>query len=156
MLDPTDGLYHADPYWDAPATPLFAFGEGLSFTSFQYLSVSASRPKPETITVDVQLRNNGTLAGSEVVMVFVTAPLDNIVRYWKRLVGVAKVHLAPASKAQATTVSIDIALDDLVVFATSMPGSPGAGTRTLLRGKYLLSAGGSSSTDWAAKTSFVI
>jgi hypothetical protein len=92
-------------------------------------------------------------------MVVVTAPLDNVVRYWKRLVGFKKVLIQPAVDVQpagSVVVTVEIAMDDLKVYATSIPGSPAAGTRTLLRGNYTVSVGGSSSTDWAAKTSFVI
>jgi hypothetical protein len=152
-------LYHSDPYWDAESTPLFAFGSGLTFTTFEYVSVTTEKKNTaaHSITFDVTLRNNGTVAGTEVVMLFVTAPLDNVVRYWKRLVGFKKVQIEPSSQLDGgTVVTINVALDDLKVYTTSVPGSPAAGARTLLRGNYTLSVGGSSTTDWGLKTSFTL
>jgi hypothetical protein len=45
------------------------------------------------------------------------------------------------------TVSIQIAVDDLAVYTTATPGSPAAGQRTVLKGEYAVSVGGSSMTD---------
>ena len=78
------------------------------------------------------------------MQVFVTAPLDNIIRYWKRLVGVRKV-LIPAG--QTADVQIAVQLDDLAVYTTATPGAPLAGERRVLGGEYRVSVGGSSATD---------
>jgi beta-glucosidase len=146
LPDPLDGLYHYDPYVNAPSTPAFAFGFGLSFgSSFEYSHARAAvLPSARAVTVDVTLRNTGTSDGAEVVQVYATAPLDNIVRYWKRFVGFRKV-LVSAGEELSVTVEIDT--DDLAVYVTPSPGSPTAGTRAVLSGVYTLSVGGSSTTD---------
>ena len=85
-VNPTDGLFHNDPYVDAPSTPLFAFGAGLSYGgagSFQYSGTSASVTSSATTTVSTSVRNVAKRSAVETVLVFATAPLDNIVRYYK-------------------------------------------------------------------------
>jgi hypothetical protein len=128
-----DGLYHYDPYRNAPSTPAFAFGFGLGFTSFVYKTASATVTSASTVAVDVKLRNAGAVDGTEVVQVYCTAPLDNVVRYYKRLVGVKKV-LVPAGEEASHTVTIDV--DDLAVYTTATPGAPAAGERRVLTGEY--------------------
>ena len=161
--DPTDGLYHYDPYVDGPSTPLFAFGSGLSYlpggkpvvsygAGSATAAVSGAGTPGAVARVSVAVRNAGAADAAEVVMVFVTAPLDNVVRYWKRLAGFKKV-LLPAG--ETVTVSVDVRADDLAVFATPTPGAPPAGTRTVLKGEYQVSVGGSSDTD-LVKTTFVL
>ena len=151
VTDPLDGLYHYDPYVNAPSTPAFPFGFGLSFgATFEYSHATATVTSASAVVVQVTLRNSGTADGAEVVQVYATAPLDNIVRYWKRLVAFRKV-LVRAGEEVHVTVEIDT--DDLAVYATSTPGSPAASTRTVLGGVYTLSVGGSSATD-LMKTSF--
>ena len=151
-VDPVDGFYHYDPYVDAPSTPLFEFGAGMSFSSVAYVkdSASAEATRGQTVTVDVMVRNTGGVDAAEVVMVFVTAPLDNVVRYWKRLAGFTKVLLPAGGGNMRVSVTIDT--DDLAVYATTTPGAPGAGARTLLKGVYNVSIGGSSATDFETTT----
>ena len=86
------------------------------------------------------------------MQVYATAPLDNIVRYWKRLVGFRKGLVRAGEELQ---VSVVIDTDDLAVYMTSTPGSPSAGTRTVLSGTYSVSVGGSSVAD-LAKTTFTL
>jgi len=60
-------------YVDAPITPLYPFGFGLTYTTFQYgkVELSASTMKPgEIMTARVQLKNTGSRAGTEVVQLY--------------------------------------------------------------------------------------
>ena len=84
-------------------TPLFPFGFGLSYTTFELSNLSAT-PTAATVTV----KNTGTRAGSEVVQVYV-GPTDNsaIDRPAKELRGFAKVSLQPGESK-----TIEIPLDD--------------------------------------------
>jgi len=167
-VDPTDGLYHYDPYVDAPSTPLFPFGFGLSFaassdgtSAAKYDASSASAAvsgigAEAVVDVSVVVKNVGAVPAAEVMMVFVTAPLDNVVRYWKRLAGFTKVVLLPAAAGDdGSKVTVRVLVDDLAVFTTATPGSPSAGKRTVLKGEYTVSIGGSSATD-VVKTTFTL
>ena len=149
-IDPVDHLYHYDPYVDADSAPEFAFGFGLSFTGFEYGAITAEPAAGAgTVAVKLSLKNVGAVGGAEVVLLFVTAPLDNVVRYWKRLVGFQKVWV-PAGAS--TTVTITLQTDDLAVYGTATPGAPAAGTRRVIPGQYRLSAGGSADSDLAITT----
>jgi beta-glucosidase len=79
------------------ATPLFPFGFGLSYTTFELGAprLSASRIRPgEGVTVEVDVRNTGTRAGDEVVQVYVHDQQASVVRPVKQLRGFARVTLA--------------------------------------------------------------
>lgn len=149
-LDPLDGMYHYNPYVDAPSTPLFEFGYGLSYSIFRHTNTTATvTPSASTVTVKTKIDNIGAVDAVETVLIFVTAPLDNIVRYWKRLVGFQKVMVKAGESA---FVTVEVSVDSLAVYTTAQPGAPAAGVRSVLGGEYRLSAGGSSATDLSTAT----
>ncbi|HLX22791.1 MAG TPA: glycoside hydrolase family 3 N-terminal domain-containing protein [Usitatibacter sp.] len=84
-----------------PVTPLFPFGFGLSYTTFELGAprLSASRIKAgEGVTVEVDVRNTGKREGDEVVQVYVHDPLATVVRPVKQLRGFARVTLKPGEQ----------------------------------------------------------
>jgi beta-glucosidase len=90
-------------------TPLYPFGHGLSFTTFEYanLQVGATNMAlcdATTVTVDVQ--NTGTREGDEVVQMYVGYPQSAIVRPSKQLRGFKRIHLA-AGETQTVTFALD-------------------------------------------------
>jgi beta-glucosidase len=88
--------------------PLFPFGHGLSYTTFEYSGLEVS---PETVkqggTVDVtlQLKNIGARAGAEVVQLYVHDPESSVDRPEKELKGFRRVTLSPG---EARTVSFTL------------------------------------------------
>jgi beta-glucosidase len=90
-------------------TPLYAFGYGLSYTSFGYgegkLNKSSMK-KGGKVTLTVPVTNTGSVAGAEIVQVYVQA-LDNPDAPIKALKGFDKVQLAPGA-----TAKVSITLDD--------------------------------------------
>jgi len=85
-------------YRDIPITPLFAFGHGLSYTSFEYsnLRVSAEDVAADgRVTVSVDVRNSGRVAGDEVVQLYVRDPVASVARPVQELRGFRRVTLAP-------------------------------------------------------------
>lgn len=90
-------------YVDSPATPLFAFGHGLSYTSFTYSELrirGGEITEPVAITVDVA--NTGELAGDEVVQLYVRDDVASVARPERLLLGFARVSLAPGQCRQIT------------------------------------------------------
>jgi beta-glucosidase len=86
--------------------PLFGFGFGLSYTSFDLADVSVDAPEGanSTVTVTATLANTGSVAGAEVVQVYLGVPAEG--QPPKRLVGFQKVFLEPG-ESQPVTIIID-------------------------------------------------
>ena len=87
------------------SAPLYPFGYGLSYTSFEYSNLKVSREELSTednddLLVSVEVENTGKLAGDEVVQLYIK-DLEASVRvpHWQ-LNGVQRIHLQPGEKAR--------------------------------------------------------
>ena len=93
--------------------PLFAFGHGLSYTTFSLGKVSADRKKmtaDDSITFTVAVTNTGNCAGAEVVQLYISDLKSSLPRPRKELKGFSKVWLQPG---ETRDVSITIGRDAL-------------------------------------------
>jgi beta-glucosidase len=105
VQDPKNVVYKS-AYIDSPNTPRYAFGHGLSYTSFAYrdLRLSSTSMGPDgKITLSFTLANTGKLAGAEVVQLYLRDPVASIVRPLKELKGFQRVVLKPG---EAQTLSL--------------------------------------------------
>ncbi|MES2657729.1 MAG: glycoside hydrolase family 3 C-terminal domain-containing protein [Verrucomicrobiota bacterium] len=85
--------------------PEFAFGHGLSYSTFQYGNLQVSSPSfvdSDTVTVKVDVKNTGTRAGQEIVQLYVADMASSIPRPVKELKGFDKLSLAPNQTGTAT------------------------------------------------------
>ncbi|WP_051393235.1 beta-glucosidase family protein [Glycomyces arizonensis] len=86
-------------------TPLFHFGHGLSYTSFEWgepqLRSGAEVAPDGVVKVAVRVRNTGSRAGVEVVQLYLHDPVASTVRPVQRLVGFAKLRLGAGETAEA-------------------------------------------------------
>ena len=85
-------------YYNEPVRPLFFFGHGLSYTTFEYsdLSVSAAEAKTgEQLTIACTVKNSGPVAGTEVVQLYCRDMYASVPRPVKELKGFARVKLQP-------------------------------------------------------------
>jgi len=132
--------WHDGKYFDCEATPLFAFGEGLSYTSFRYDSVALSSDRAqagETVMVNVTLTNTGDAEGTETVQVYVRDRIASIVTPVRQLRAFSQVTV-PAGKTVA--VSIPLEVDSLALVAPD--------ERTILEsGEFEIQAGHDSRGD---------
>lgn len=105
-----EGPYVGYRFYDTVGRAVrFPFGHGLGYTTFAYgdVEVSPERAGPDdTVTVSVEVTNTGTVAGSEVVQVYVRDPVAAVYRPDKELKGFAKVHLEPG-RSERVTVALD-------------------------------------------------
>ena len=88
--------------------PLFAFGHGLSYTTFDIANVQADRTSLATtgrLRVSADVTNTGGRAGAEVVQLYIGDKLSSLPRPVKELKGFEKVYLAPG---QSRTVTFEI------------------------------------------------
>jgi beta-glucosidase len=85
-------------YWTTTGKhPLFPFGYGLSYTSFQFsnLVVPATAASGSTVEVGFDVTNTGSVAGAEVAQLYVSDPSAKADRPERELKGFEKVRLAP-------------------------------------------------------------
>ncbi|WP_239004630.1 glycoside hydrolase family 3 protein [Paenibacillus tepidiphilus] len=83
-------------YFDG--SPLYPFGYGLSYTSFRYsgLTISGEQPvEDDSFTAELSIENTGTMAGDEVVQLYIRTEGSRVVRPQKQLIGFRRIHLQP-------------------------------------------------------------
>lgn len=113
-------------YVDRPSSPLFAFGHGLSYTTFEYgpLRVDPGTTASRTI-IELEVTNAGEVAGEEVVQLYCRDDVASVARPNRELVGFARVGLVPG---EAATVTFDVpssrlAFHDGAMRRVTEPGS---------------------------------
>lgn len=102
--------------------PLFAFGHGLSYTTFELSGIKTDKKDyaaGETITVSCQVTNTGAVDGAEVVQVYVGKPDSKVERALKELKGFRKVWVENGGKA---SVEVEIDVDKLAFYDESIAG----------------------------------
>jgi len=94
------GKQHANPdlvfwshYMDEENSPLYAFGHGLSYTTFEYKNLKASTNADGTIKVMVDVSNTGGYDGDEVVQLYIQDKFSSLTRPVKELKGFKKVAI---------------------------------------------------------------
>jgi beta-glucosidase len=109
-VDYTEGIFVGYRYFDKKGIePLFPFGHGLSYTTFDYgdLRISPSRIGADgKVIVRLNLRNTGTVAGAEVVQVYVSDEQASVERPVKELKAFRKVPLEPG-ESRKLSFSLD-------------------------------------------------
>jgi hypothetical protein len=121
----------------ADPTPLFAFGHGLSYTTFGYSDLVLSTDKvstDDTVEVSCTVRNTGIRAGTEVVQLYLSDQQAQVVRPVRWLAGFARVPLEPG---QAQRVAFRLHAD-----RTAFTGL--AGERIVEPGEIGVAVGGAS------------
>jgi beta-glucosidase len=107
-------------YYDNKSiAPLFPFGYGMSYTKFDYSNLvvpCSDATQTAVVNVSVDVTNSGTVAGDEVVLLFVSYPNTTKKRPAKELKGFARVSLAAGAKQ---TVTIPVRVADLKFYDTS-------------------------------------
>lgn len=101
-----EGVFVGYRYYDMKKMDvLFPFGHGLSYTTFEYSNLKLSKPDvsdQETLTVTVDVKNTGSVAGKEVVQLYVSDKTKAANRPPKELKGFVKLSLNPGETKTAT------------------------------------------------------
>lgn len=116
------------------ATPLFAFGHGLSYTNFEYsnLRLSASSIKmKQWVTANVEVKNTGSRKGAEVVQLYIRDEYSSAARPVKELKGFKKIWLEPG---ESQTVTFMISPESLSFFDANMKWVVEPGNFTIMVG----------------------
>ncbi len=136
-FDPTPHGF-STKYRDIPNTPLFAFGHGLSYTTFEYEAAELSTKqmtKDGDLTVKVTLKNTGKYDGHEVVQLYVRDLVgEGVSRPLSELKGFEKVFV---KRGESAVVEFKLTPEDLAFFRLDKTFAPE-------EGKFEIYVGGAS------------
>lgn len=134
-----------DYVFSSPA-PLFAFGHGLSYTTFEYSDLKIdNNQSAKTVKVSVSVRNTGSRDGKEVVQLYVNDRVSSVTTPQKMLKGFDKIEL---KAGEQKTVTFDLPYDELALWNASMQ-------RVVEPGEFAVMIG-RSAEDIALSGSFVV
>jgi beta-glucosidase len=107
-------------YIDGPNKPLYPFGYGLSYTTFEYSEPQLSQQEigfDGTLEVRVQVENTGEMTGEEVVQLYVRDMVGSVTRPVKELKGFEKIRLEPGQEKE---VVFELGAEDLAFYTKNM------------------------------------
>ena len=134
-------------YLDSGASPLFPFGYGLSYTSFEYSAPKLDKDSytpSESVRVSFTLANTGKYDGTEVVQVYVRDVVGSITRPVKELKHFERVSLKAGEKR---TIEVTVPVQDLAFWGLD-------GTKKVEPGEFQLWVAGDS--DSGTPVSFMV
>ena len=131
-MKPTGRPFDADnkytsKYLDISNDPLYPFGYGLSYTTFEYSDISLDKARfsgTDSIAVSVEVTNRGDRKGDEVVQLYIRDLVASVTRPVKELKGFRKITLEPGESREVTFVVTpeDLAFYDINMQLTTEPG----------------------------------
>ncbi|WP_321309105.1 beta-glucosidase BglX [Marinifilum fragile] len=107
-------------YLDCPNTPLYPFGYGLSYTTFDYSAVELDKTTMganDQIIAKVKVSNTGKYDGEEVVQLYIQDLVGSVTRPVKELKGFKKVFIP---KGESVEVEFTITAEDLAFYREDM------------------------------------
>lgn len=94
---------YSSKYLDGPNEPLYPFGYGLSYTTYEYSELTLDKrvmTRSDTLAVKVTITNTGHIAGEDIIQLYIQDINGSVVRPLKELKGFKKVHLAPGESKE--------------------------------------------------------
>jgi beta-glucosidase len=121
-------------YVDMATTPLYPFGHGLSYTTFAYsnLRLSANAVQAsDSVQISFDVTNTGSVAGDEIVQLYLGDPVATVTRPVKALKGFKRINLQPGA---TKTVTFDLDVRHVAFYDRAMNYVVEAGTITVMVG----------------------
>jgi beta-glucosidase len=107
-------------YLDAPNSPLYPFGYGLSYTTFSYSDIKINKTefqKDDQITASIEIINTGNRDGEEIVQLYIRDLVGNVTRPVKELKEFKKILV---KKGETVTVTFNISTSELSYYHEDM------------------------------------
>jgi beta-glucosidase len=116
-----------DSYVDMSGKPLFSFGHGLSYTTFEYSGAAVSDTtlaQGKTVTASVTVKNTGKVKGEEVVQLYLRRPVSSVTQPVQRLRGFRRIALEPGAEqiVEFSLMPDDFSLYDRYMHLVEEPG----------------------------------
>ena len=130
-------------------SPLFPFGYGLSYTTFNYSEpklASQTIKAGEATKVSIEVTNTGTREGDEIVQMYIRDDFASVGRYLKMLKGFKRISLQPG---ETKTVAFELNFDNLFIYEQDMK-------KVVEPGTFSISVGSSSREEDLKKISLRI
>lgn len=127
--------WHGGKYVDTEAGPLYSFGYGLSYTSFEYSAMTLSKgtaTAKDTIDVSVTVTNTGSCDGAETVQLYYRDEISSVMQPVIQLCGFEKVEIK-AGKSKKVTIPLKIS--DLAIVHPDLKTYVEPGKFTIYIGK---------------------
>ncbi len=135
--------WHGGKYMDLPESPLFTFGEGLSYTQYEYANLAFDA---ENLVLRVDVTNTGALDGAETVQIYIRDVVSSVLRPVMQLIAFEKTMLAAG---ETKTLSFRLSRED---FSLVTPEEK----RVVEPGAFVLMAGPCAKEGHLLKTEFVL
>jgi beta-glucosidase len=110
---PDDAPDFTSRYWDLSIKPLYPFGYGLSYTTFKFANLRLSKERmttDQTIQVEVDVTNTGTVAGDTVAQIYIHQRAGSASRPVRQLKGFRRITLQPG---ETQTLNFSLGKDEL-------------------------------------------
>jgi len=147
-----DRQKYTSNYIDVPWSPLFPFGHGLSYTTFQYGNLRVSRESlrasaSDSVIVTVDVTNSGARAGTEVAQLYLRDDAATVTRALRELRGFRRIALLPN---ETRTLRFRLGAEDLALYDRDMrrvvePGTftvwVGGSSAATLNGRFAVTGG---------------
>ncbi len=117
-FSPEDSPMYNPRYWDGLPVPLYPFGYGLSYTSFDFSNLKLDQTKikiGKSLTVSVDIKNTGSMAGDEVAQLYIHQKFGTDTRPMRQLKGFKRITLQPG---ESKTVTFMLGPDELSYWST--------------------------------------
>lgn len=117
-------------YLEVDAKPLYSFGYGLSYTTFEYKNLKIdTAPGKQTVQVTFDLKNSGSVAGEEVVQLYMLSKTSSVVLPGKQLKQFRRISL---KAGEHKTMTFTLGKDDFEVYNSKMNWAVEPGTYQLM------------------------
>jgi len=131
---PQSGTQLSSKYLDSPNEPLYPFGFGLSYTSFEYGDIildSDTLTENDTLRASVSVKNTGKYSGEEIVQLYIRDLFASVTRPVKELKGFSRITLNPG---ESINVSFEITAKELAFYTADGSFKPEEGKFQLFIG----------------------